>query len=145
MKIYLASSWKNTEQPDFVGLLRSWDYEVYDFRNPKPDEHGFHWAEIDPEWESWKPERYIEALGTPLAEAGFKLDWDGMNWAECCVLLLPCGRSAHLEAGWFVGAGRPVVAIALEPTEPELMYKMLTATCSSLGQLQRALEVLDGE
>ena len=46
-----------------------------------------------------------------------------MRWADACVLLLPCGASAHLEAGWFSGAGKPVAVVAPEIREPELMYK----------------------
>lgn len=46
-----------------------------------------------------------------------------MKWADACVLLLPSGMSAHLEAGWFSGAGKPVAVLAPEIREPELMYK----------------------
>jgi hypothetical protein len=56
--------------------------------------------------------------------AGFDHDFDAMKWADGCVLLLPSGMSAHLEAGWFGGAGKPVVVLAPELREPELMYKM---------------------
>jgi hypothetical protein len=34
-KIYLASSWRNTYQPDVLAQLRE-QFEVYDFRNPAP-------------------------------------------------------------------------------------------------------------
>jgi hypothetical protein len=49
-----------------------------------------------------------------------------MQWADGCVLVLPCGRSAHLKAGWFVGAGKPlwIMLDDASPIEPELMYKM---------------------
>ena len=46
-----------------------------------------------------------------------------MKWADACVLVLPCGRSAHLEAGWFVGAGKPLHILQLDREEPELMYR----------------------
>lgn len=32
-----------------------------------------------------------------------------MKWADTCVLALPCGRSAHLEAGWMSGAGKKLI------------------------------------
>ena len=31
-----------------------------------------------------------------------------MQEADFCVLLLPCGRSAHSEAGWMKGNGKKV-------------------------------------
>ena len=36
-KIYVASSWRNREQPSVVKALREAGHEVYDFRNPAPD------------------------------------------------------------------------------------------------------------
>jgi len=44
-------------------------------------------------------------------------------WADACVLVMPCGRSAHLEAGYFVGANKRLV-ILIDDGEPELMYKL---------------------
>lgn len=41
MKIYVASSWRNERQPEVVEHLRSFGYEVYDFRNPAPGDTGF--------------------------------------------------------------------------------------------------------
>ena len=51
MKLYVASSWRNLNQPTVVELLRKCGHEVYDFRNPAPGDNGFHWEEIDPDWE----------------------------------------------------------------------------------------------
>ena len=46
--IYVASSWRNQYQQRVVSLLRELGHEVYDFRNPSPDNHGFSWSEIRP-------------------------------------------------------------------------------------------------
>jgi hypothetical protein len=46
-----------------------------------------------------------------------------MEQADVFVLVMPCGASAHLEAGWGAGRRRPT-AILLAPGEPELMYKL---------------------
>ena len=41
------------------------------------------------------------------------------------VLLLPCGRSAHLEAGWALGRRKPTcIVLGGGPVDPELMYLM---------------------
>lgn len=125
-KIYLASSWRNQYQPNLVRVLRRDGHEVYDFRNPEPGNYGFSWSEIDPNWENWDFETYKKALNTSIAEKGFKLDFDAMKWADTGVLLLPSGRSAHIEAGYFVGAGKQLFILNPEGCEvvPELMYKM---------------------
>lgn len=122
-KIYLASSWRNQQQPLAVQMLRDAGHEVYDFRNPAPGNTGFAWADIDPDWLNWTPERFISALSDPIAKNGFSLDRGGLHWCDVCVLLLPCGKSAHLEAGWAMGMGRPtVIVLSPERFEPELMY-----------------------
>lgn len=143
MKIYVASSWRNDYQPDVVRALRELDHEVYDFRNPRAGDNGFHWSEVDGGWKSWDAERYIAALNHPIAEAGFQSDWQAMLWADACVLLLPCGRSAHIEAGYFVGAGKPLLILLSGPMEPELMYKMATGVFVGLGPLLLKLQEIE--
>ena len=124
-RIYLASSWRNPVQPELVTLFRDLGHEVYDFRNPRPGDEGFHWSEIDPEWLAWHPRPYRAALAHPVAQSGFKSDFDAMEWADTFVLALPCGRSAHLEGGWAIGAGKPTAILLHEDKfEPELMYLM---------------------
>lgn len=123
MRIYVASSWRNERQPKVVEILRMQGHEVYDFRNPAPGNHGFQWSEIDPDWQKWTPQQYVDALEHPIARAGYKLDMDALEACDACVLVMPCGRSAHLEAGFAIGAGKPT-AILVTEGEPELMYKM---------------------
>ena len=148
MKIYLALSWRNELQPAMVKRLRKLfdDENVYDFRNPGPGKRGFQWNEISPLWEKWTAEEYISALATPIAEQGYKNDFDAMQSADVCVLLLPCGRSAHLEAGWMKGAGKKLVIVTNDGEEPELMAKMADVICEwweapfAISQFQREEE-----
>jgi nucleoside 2-deoxyribosyltransferase len=129
-KIYLASSWRNPMQPLAVQVLRDAGHEVYDFRNPAPGDTGFAWSEIDPCWMAWDPERFARALANPIAKAGFQSDKDALDWCDTCVLLLPCGRSAHLEAGYAIGQGKPTIIVLAEVgLEPELMYLLAGQSC----------------
>lgn len=121
-KIYVASSWRNPRQADVVAFLRNKGHEVYDFRNPAPGNTGFSWSWIDPKWENWDSAELREALAHPIAQDGFGHDFRAMEWADQCVLVLPCGRSAHLEAGWFTGKGKPLTVYTPSACEPELMY-----------------------
>jgi hypothetical protein len=139
MKIYVASSWRNRQQPFVVSELRLAGHEVYDFRNPAPGDAGFSWANMDPNWQSWTPEEFREALKHPLAEKGFGLDFQAMHWADTFVLVMPCGRSAHLELGWAEGAGKRTV-ILLSDGEPELMYKMADRICVSVEEVLECLK-----
>lgn len=133
--IYIASSWRNLIQPAVASGLRLMGHDVYDFRNPKDGDNGFHWSEIDPNWEQWDGRTYIEALQHPIAVDGFNSDFEAMKWADTFVLVQPCGRSAHLELGWAVGAGKTAVMLLGEDIEPELMAKMCNHVCASYGEM----------
>jgi len=121
MKIYLASSWRNIYYPHVLKYLRAEGFEVYDFRHP--DGH-FSWSEIDPNWTDWTVSQYRRNLNHDLATIGYNRDKAGMDGADTCILLLPCGRSAHTEAGFMKGQGKKVYALIPETIEPELMYKV---------------------
>ena len=121
--------------PEVVAALRKAGHEVYDFRNPKDNPGGFHWSDVDENWQDWQPEEYIRNLTHPVAEKGFKADMDAMLWADTCVLVLPCGRSAHTEAGWFAGRGLKTIVYMPEKQEPELMYKLFDRVVGNLDEL----------
>ena len=134
-RIYVASSWRNKYFPEVVARLREAGHEVYDFRNPPHGGAGFHCTDIDPNAPDWTYAQYAEGLHHPLAERQFQADIDALTWADTCVLVLPCGRSAHTEAGWMAGAGKRVIAYIPEMVEPELMYKLFAGVAGSLDEL----------
>ena len=138
-KIYVASSWRNTFYPDVVARLREAGHQVYDFRNPPHGGNGFHWTDIDQNAPNWSFNQYKEGLRHPLAQRQFSADLKALEWADTCVLVLPCGRSAHTEAGWMSGAGKKVIVYIPEMQEPELMYKLFDDVVGDLDALISAL------
>ena len=140
-RIYVASSWRNPYFPEVVTRLREAGHEIYDFRNPPHGGAGFHWTDVDPDAPNWTYAQYAEGLHHPLAERQFQADIDALTWADTCVLVLPCGRSAHTEAGWMAGAGKRVLAYLPEMVEPELMYKLFDGVAGSLEELVEKLYV----
>ncbi|WP_375597603.1 hypothetical protein [Devosia sp. Naph2] len=130
-RIYLASSWRNPYQPGLVELLRMKGHEVYDFRNP-PHSTGFSWSQIGLDARSCTAEQYRTALLThPRAAQGFNADFAAMRWADTCLLVLPSGRSAHLELGWMAGAGKRTLILTQDGEEPELMALLADRICIS--------------
>ena len=140
MRIYVASSWRNVWFPQVVEALRGAGHDVYDFRNPPDGGTGFRWSDVDEGWLEWTPQQYRDNLEHPLAERQFANDIRAMEECDVCVLLLPCGRSAHTEAGWFAGNGKKVFLYIPERQEPELMYKLFNGVCCSLDELLAELE-----
>ena len=139
--IYVASSWRNPYFKEVVKALRDAGHNVYDFQNPDSGNEGFHWSDVDPEYANWTSLEYRENLSHPLAKRQFMNDFKSMQACDVCVLLLPCGRSAHTEAGWFAGKGKQVYVLIpnKDSFEPELMYKLFTKVCTSVGELLAAL------
>lgn len=147
-KIYVASSWRNLHQPGIVEALRAAGHEVYDFRHPSTGgppttgtlDNGFRWSDVDKDWQGWNAAAFRDRVTThPLADAGFEQDMVGLEWADTCVLVLPCGRSAHLEAGWAAGAGKALVILLLGDLEPELMYRIGNKIVISVEELLETL------
>ncbi len=142
-KIYVASSWRNKYYPEVVERLKKEGYDVYDFRNPPHGGKGFHWTDVDESAPNWSFAQYAEGLRHPLAERQFAADLKALEETDTCVLVLPCGRSAHTEAGWMAGAGKRVVVYIPEMVEPELMYKLFDAVVGTLDDLVSCLKALN--
>jgi hypothetical protein len=143
VRVYVASSWRNQWQPEIVAALRADGHEVYDFRNPAPGNSGFAWSSIDREWLKWTPEAFRERIQThPVAAEGYAFDKGALDWADACVLVLPCGRSAHLEAGYMIGRGkRTIVLLHPDKFEPELMYLLGSNIAVTVAEVR---SILDG-
>lgn len=138
-RIYVASSWRNPHQPEIVEALRIVGHQVYDFRNP-PNNSGFAWPQI-----GLTPpvtaHAYREALLThPRAAQGFMSDFAAMRWADTGLLVLPCGRSAHLELGWMAGAGKRTLILTRDGEEPELMALLADKICLNLDEVLDELQ-----
>lgn len=124
MRIYVASSWRNTLQGVMVDDLRDRGHSVYDF---KADEGAsFHWNEVGVDSDSEDIYKYLLALEQPRSEAGFRSDMGALATCDLCVMVLPCGNSAHLELGWAVGNHKLTVIVNdTHRIKPDLMYKMV--------------------
>lgn len=147
-RIYVASSWRNPGQPAIVEALRAAGHEVYDFRNPAPGNKGFAWRDCGGEAATEGPgtgartiPSYLEAIRSPRAAEGFAFDKQALDWSDTCVLVLPCGRSAHLELGYAAGKGKEThVLLHEDKFEPELMYLLNDGIHSDMLALLSALE-----
>ena len=140
LKIYVASSWKNTFYTQVVERLRAAGYDVYDFRAD-----GFGWREIDENWRLWTPTQMIDAHHHPRAVCHYKQDWAALAGADAVVAVLPFGLSAGIELGFAVGTGKHTVVYAPAIREADLMLKMADAVTTDfeevLAFLARAQQV----
>lgn len=155
--VYVASSWRNPMQPAVIASLRAAGIDCYDFRNPEGGT-GFSWREVKTDggpdsvpagqikakgsdWEA--VDEYLRMIEHPRAIEGFEADFNAMQKADTFVMVLPCGKSAHLELGWAIGAGKRTAILLEDPVEPELMYRCADYLSPSLFDLLGWLGVED--
>lgn len=67
---------------------------------------------------------YIQALKSPAARHIFEFDKYHLDRCDGAILVMPCGKSCHLEAGYTIGKGKPVFCIYPDG-EPEDRYELM--------------------
>ena len=111
MKIYIASSWKNEKAVDHLAFqLRARKHEVDAFTDSSKGRYVFHWSEMLDSPDKSKSElNAITFLKDERSQKAFKEDRKWLDWCYCVILLLPAGKSSHLEAGYAKGQGKELI------------------------------------
>jgi len=120
MKIYLASSWKNEQIiVPLADMLREKGHEVDCFCDPSCGRFVFSFREIGNAEEL----NAINMLETKQAQKAFQEDKKWIEWCDMLIMVLPCGNSAHLEAGYAKGIGKEVLIVGSFPNgQWDVMY-----------------------
>lgn len=122
-KIYLIGSLRNPNIREIAHFLRVDGHEVFD------DWHGAgeHADDIWRDYEKNRGRSYREALASPLATSVYNLDKTWLDWADCAVMVMPAGKSGHLELGYAVGRGYLTgVLFDGEPERWDIMYQFVS-------------------
>lgn len=139
--IYLIGSLRNPTIRSLAARLRGQGFEVFD------DWHAAG-EDADDIWQQYERERgrsYKEALASPHAEAVFQMDTTYLDRADAVVLVLPAGKSGHLELGWSIGQGKAgFILLDGEPERFDVMYKFADAVCNNVEELIEALKPFRG-
>lgn len=110
MKIYLASSWKNKDI--VVGMAERLRYEGHevDAFCDNTNRVSFDWSELSDimRTEECAIDKHDakEMMNHWRIKEAFEEDKKFIDWADAVIMLMPCGRSSHLEAGYAVGSGK---------------------------------------
>jgi hypothetical protein len=144
MKIYMASSWKNVNAVRvWAEFLRDKGHEVDDFTDDSRGRFVFYYKDL-PDNEHLNA---ITLLQYEQAQRAFKEDKSHIDWAEVLFLLLPCGRSAHLEAGYAIGSGKQLIVFQERFPEGEfdVMYGFADLITDNVDEVVDYLRQLDAE
>jgi hypothetical protein len=138
--IYLIGSLRNPEVPVLANELRKQGYEVFD------DWHG-NGPEADDYWQKYEKARgrsYRDALASPIPQNIFAIDKTHIDKSDTVVLVLPAGKSGHMEFGYAVGSGkRGFILLPGEPERYDVMYNFATKVFISQEELFAELAKTD--
>lgn len=140
MKIYLIGSLRNEQVPLTANKLREAGYEVFDDWFAAGPEADDYWKE----YEIRRGRSYREALSGHAARHVFNFDRHHLDTCDAAVLLLPAGKSGHLELGYVVGQGKPGYILLEEGADPrwDVMYGFATGVFESVEELVVAINGL---
>lgn len=97
--IYIIGSLRNPKVPEVANALRAMGYDVFDDWYAAGEK-------ADDAWQAYEMQRgtpYDQALKGLAAKHVFNFDHTHLQRADIGVLVMPAGKSGHLEFGWMLG------------------------------------------
>ena len=140
--IYLIGSLRNPHVPEVGECLREHGFEVFDdwFAG------GEHADDAWREYEQGRGHSYIEALRGHAARHVFEYDHEHLDRADGAVLVMPCGKSGHLELGYILGQGKPgFIYMPEEPVRWDVMALFADGVHRTMDGLVMALKLEFGD
>lgn len=136
-RVYLIGSLRNPAIPEIAALLRSEGHPTF-------DDWYASGPGADDAWTTYEQNRgrtFGEALVSPAAQHTFRFDRDWLRWADVGVMVLPAGKSGHLELGWMAGQGKQTyVLLDKEPERFDVMYAFFDGVFTERQSLIEALK-----
>lgn len=121
--VYVIGSLRNKNIPTVAESLRSTGLDVFD-----------DWYSAGPEADDYLRDyyrdrglSYSEVLNSYAAKHIFEFDRYHLERCDCAVLVLPAGKSGHLELGYVIGLGKPgYILMDGEPERVDIMHSFAT-------------------
>ena len=130
--IYLIGSLRNPRIPEIAKELRTAGHEVFDDWHSVGPDADTKWQE----YEIYRGRSYKEAIEGYHATDVFEFDKRHLDRCEIGVLVLPAGKSAHLELGYIIGRGKTgYVLFDAEPERFDIMYQFANGVYFSVEEL----------
>jgi len=115
---FLSGRWRNRDNVlDLANKIRAKGYTVYCFLEAQ---HSLARVNDDPE-ASMRAFEQLDWRNDPYVKEVFHNDMEGEKNSEKFVMLLPVGKSCHIEAGVAYGLGKECILIG-ELKEDESLY-----------------------
>ena len=120
---FVSSRWRNKPLvEEFIKKLRAEGLRVYSFIENK---HAPSFVDEDPEKAIQKLESAKDWKTNELHKGLFRVDMKGLKDSRNFILLLPAGKSCHIEAGVAYGLGKKCILIG-EVEKAETSYMIFS-------------------
>lgn len=134
-KLYLIGSLRNEYVPTYARRLRAElpDVEIFDdwyAAGPEADDY----------WKAYEQARgrsYIEALKGYAARHVFEFDKHHLDTSTHALLVLPAGKSGHIELMYALGQGKEVAILLDQFDDPrwDVMYQFVPNVFETIEQV----------
>lgn len=129
--LYLIGSLRNEGIPEVSKSLREIGLDVFDDWHAAGPEADDCWKE----YEENRGRTYKEALSGYAARHVFSFDKHHLDRCDAALLVLPAGKSGHLELGYMAGRGKPTFILLDRPDRWDVMYQFATEVFEDKGQM----------
>lgn len=130
--VYIIGSLRNENIPKVAKSLREKGLDVFD-----------DWYSAGPEADDYLRDyyrerglKYSEVLSSYSARHIFEFDKKHLDRCDYAVLVLPAGKSGHLELGYVIGRGKPgYILMDGEPERVDIMHSFATKVFMNQGEM----------
>ena len=129
--IYLIGSLRNPQVLIVASVLRGAGYEVFDDWYAAGENADDAWRD----YERQRGHTFAEALQGLAAKHVFAFDREHLEKADIAILVLPAGKSGHLELGWHLGRGKRGYILLDDPDRWDQMYQYACGVYTNLEKL----------
>ena len=134
----MIGSLRNPKVPIIANILRDQGHSVFDDWYAAGEKADDAWRD----YERGRGRTYAEALQGLAAKHVFSFDYKHLEEADTVILILPAGKSGHLELGWAIGRGKRGYILVDDPERWDTMYQFADGVYTDILDL---LPVLKGE
>ncbi len=133
---FVSGRWRNRDNViDLAQRIRTKGYAVYCFLEAA---HSAHRVENDPEKDMENFER-LDWRNDPYVRDVFENDMKGQRQSDVFVMLLPAGKSCHIEAGAAYGMGKKCILIG-EQKEAESLYLIFDTSFNTVEDFLQSID-----
>lgn len=122
--LYMIGSLRNDQIPIIAQVLRdTTKLEIFDDWWSASEDADEWWQKH----ERFKGRTYQDAINGYHAQHVFSFDYHHLNRSSGGILVMPAGRSGHLEFGYLMGQGKKgYILFDKEPERYDIMYRFST-------------------